>query len=103
MCGSTVRRSINGIRPNLDATSVVSQRIDPFDGTIAENIARMAVEPNSEAVIEAARAAGAHDMIIKMPSGYDTLIGDSGVALSGGQQQRIAPRVRSMATRFLLS
>ena len=68
----------------------VSQRIDLFDGTIAENIARMAVQPDSEAVIEAARAAGAHDMIVKMPSGYDTLIGDVGVALSGGQQQRIA-------------
>ncbi len=68
----------------------VAQRIELFNGTIAENIARMATEPSSEAVIEAARNAGAHDMILRMPSGYDAVIGESGAVLSGGQQQRLA-------------
>lgn len=68
----------------------VAQSADLFDGTIAENIARMAIEPDSEAVLKAARAAGAHDMILRLPSGYDTPVGEAGVALSAGQRQRIA-------------
>ena len=60
-----------------------------FDGTLAENIARMAPEPDAEAVIEAARAAGIHDMVVHMPDGYKTRIGPGGHALSGGQRQRI--------------
>jgi ABC-type protease/lipase transport system fused ATPase/permease subunit len=50
----------------------------------------MALEPNAEAVLEAARDAGAHDMILRLAAGYDTVIGDGGTILSGGQQQRIA-------------
>jgi len=80
----------------------VSQEIDLFDGTIAENISRMAPEPDSEAVLAAARAAGAHDMILRMPSGYDTPIGDSGAVLSGGQRQRIALARALYGNPFLL-
>jgi ATP-binding cassette, subfamily C, type I secretion system permease/ATPase len=68
----------------------VSQGVELFDGTIAENIARMDVEPDSELLIAAARAAGAHDMILRLACGYDTRIGDAGAILSAGQRQRIA-------------
>ena len=61
-----------------------------FDGTIAENIARMSLEPDTDAVLNAGRAAGAHDMILRLPAGYDTKIGDASAALSAGQRQRIA-------------
>ena len=68
----------------------VSQDVDLFDGSVAENISRMASNPDSKAVIKAARAAGAHQMILKMPAGYDTQIGSGGAALSGDQRQRVA-------------
>jgi ATP-binding cassette subfamily C protein len=68
----------------------LSQSVELFNGTIAENIARMAAEPDSELVVQAARAAGAHDLILRMPSGYNTVIGDGGAALSAGQRQRVA-------------
>jgi len=68
----------------------VSQAIELFDGTIAENISRMAPAPDPEAVLRAAQAAGAHELILRLPGGYDARIGDAGVALSAGQRQRIA-------------
>ena len=64
------------------------QDIELFAGSIAENIARLD-EPDSEMVIEAARIAGLHEMILQMPQGYDTQIGEGGAVLSGGQRQRI--------------
>jgi len=65
------------------------QDIELMDGSIAENIARFG-EINSEAVIEAAQKVGIHQMILRMPRGYDTNIGDAGGILSGGQRQRLA-------------
>ncbi len=64
------------------------QSVDLFDGTVAENIARMG-EPESERVIKAAQLAGVHELILRLPDGYDTQIRDGGVTLSGGQRQRI--------------
>ena len=68
----------------------MAQSIELFDGTVAENIARMDRGADPEAVIAAARSAGAHDMIVRLPQGYDTPIGEAGAILSGGQRQRIA-------------
>lgn len=65
------------------------QNIVLFSGTIAENIARMAIEPNDEKIIEAAKRANAHEMILSLPDGYKTLILSEDSQLSGGQKQRI--------------
>ncbi|WP_245409871.1 type I secretion system permease/ATPase [Pararhizobium haloflavum] len=65
------------------------QEVELFNGTVAENIARFGdVDP--DAVIHASATAGAHDMILKLPDGYETKLGDGGRSLSGGQRQRIA-------------
>jgi len=64
------------------------QDVELFEGSIAENIARLG-EVVSAKVIEAARCAGLHEMILRFPKGYDTPIGEAGNLLSGGQRQRI--------------
>ena len=64
------------------------QDVELFSATVSENIARMG-EVNDAAVIEAAQRAGAHDMILRLPHGYDTQIAEAGSILSGGQRQRI--------------
>lgn len=65
------------------------QRVTLFDGTIAENIARLQPGADAAAIVAAARAAAAHDMILKLPNGYDTQVATMGSQLSGGQIQRI--------------
>jgi ATP-binding cassette, subfamily C, bacterial len=65
------------------------QRVSLFEGTIAENIARLDAEPDSLRIVEAARKADAHDMIVRLPHGYDTRVSAVGGRLSGGQIQRI--------------
>ena len=64
------------------------QDVELFEGTIAENIARLGTV-DSGMVIEAARSSGMHEMILRYPKGYDTPIGEAGSLLSGGQKQRI--------------
>ncbi len=60
-----------------------------FDGSVAENIGRMLPEPNPAQVVAAAKKAGAHEMILDLPQGYDTPVAAGGSRLSGGQKQRI--------------
>ena len=106
---STLARAITGVwRPaggkvRLDGASLdqydpdvlgsyigyLPQRITLFEGTIAENIARLQSAPDPVKVVAAARKAAAHDMIIKLPDGYDTRVAALGGRLSGGQVQRI--------------
>ena len=65
------------------------QRVTLFEGTIAENIARLQPNADPALIVQAAQKAAAHDMIVKLPEGYDTRVATLGGRLSGGQIQRI--------------
>lgn len=83
--------TIDQYDPDVFGTLIgyLPQDVELFDGTIGENIARMVENPNDVDIIAAAKAAAAHEMIIKLPKGYDTPLGTDQAQLSGGQVQRI--------------
>ncbi|HOD02040.1 MAG TPA: ABC transporter ATP-binding protein, partial [Clostridiales bacterium] len=79
--------SLNQLRTNI---GIVSQEIYLFIGTIADNIRYANPEASYEDIISAAKAAHAHDFIMKLPDGYETKVGSGGQDLSGGERQRIS-------------
>ena len=66
------------------------QDVELFAGTLAQNIARFTPNADPKAIIAAAKASGVHDLVLRLPYGYETQIGDGGEALSAGQRQRVA-------------
>jgi ATP-binding cassette subfamily C exporter for protease/lipase len=106
---STLARVIVGIWPDVAGEVLLDERplrgwsrdalgphlgylpqdVELFDGTIAQNIARMG-EEDAQRIIEAAQTTGLHPIILRFPKGYDTPMGEAGQLLSGGQRQRVA-------------
>ena len=87
LAGATLDQYDADVLGNL--IGYLPQQVTLFDGTIAENIARLDPRPDPERVVRAAQAAAAHQMILDLPDGYDTPIAQAGGRLSGGQIQRI--------------
>ena len=79
--------TLQSLRDNI---SMVMQDIFLFNGTVADNIGYGAKGASMEQIVEAAKKANAHEFILKLEKGYDTIIGERGVKLSGGQKQRLA-------------
>ena len=73
-----------------DKISLVSQDVILFDDTVRNNVSYAATNASKENIEEACKFAAAHDFIIKLPNGYDSVVGENGVKLSGGQKQRIS-------------
>jgi ATP-binding cassette subfamily C protein len=106
---STLARVLTGVWPiqagrvRLDGASIEQYGVDDlanyvgylpqevalFEGTIAENISRLALQPDSDKVVSAAQKAAAHDLVLRLGNGYDTKLPAQGQRLSGGQKQRI--------------
>jgi ATP-binding cassette subfamily B protein/subfamily B ATP-binding cassette protein MsbA len=78
------------LRTYRSLLAIVQQDTFLFDGTVADNISYGRHQASSADVLDAAKRANAHEFIVKLPEGYDTLVGERGVKLSGGQQQRLA-------------
>ena len=70
--------------------AIVPQETILFSSSVKENIAYGRIDATDKEICEAAKAANAHDFIVKLPDGYDTLVGERGVKLSGGERQRVA-------------
>lgn len=85
--------TLESLRRNM---ALVSQEVAIFNDSVRDNIAYGTPDATEEQIIAAAKAAAAHDFILDLPQGYDTVVGENGVKLSGGQRQRI-----SIARAFL--
>jgi subfamily B ATP-binding cassette protein MsbA len=73
-----------------NAMAIVSQQVTLFNDTVRANIAYGSLDTDEARIVEAAKAANAHEFIMRLPEGYDTVIGEGGVKLSGGERQRLS-------------